>query len=80
MEVGVKMTAEEFQEFMDYRADKERYERDLVRLRQVPVAIASSLRWAVEPVEGKPGRFKIMSHEHMADAWDMAEEFMPKKG
>lgn len=79
MEVNVKMTIEEFHEFVEYRDDKERYERDLVRIRRIPEAMATSLRFAVEPVEGKEGRYKIVSQEHMADVWDMIEEFMSKK-
>lgn len=40
--------------------------------------LASSLRWAVEPVNGKSGKFKIVDQEHMADMWEMAQEFMEK--
>lgn len=79
MELSVKMSMEEFQEFADYKADKERYERDLVRIRHIPEVLAASLRFAVEPVEGKEGRYKIVSQEHMADLWDMIEEFKDKK-
>lgn len=79
MEINVKMTAEEFQEFMAWQADKEKYSRETERLRRAPEYIAASLRWAVEPVEGKTDKFKIASQEHMGDVWDMAEEFMPKK-
>ena len=79
MEANVKMSIEEFREFTEYLADKERYERDLVRIRRIPEAVAASLRFAVEPVEGKEGRYKIVSQEHMADVWDMIEEFMSKK-
>ena len=78
MEVAVNMTVEEFKEFVDYKADKERYERDLMRIRRIPEAIATSLRFAVAPVEGKEGRYKIVSQEHMADVWDMIEEICGK--
>jgi len=79
MEISVKMTAEEFQEFMTWQADKEKYFKEVERLRRAPECIAASIRWAVEPVEGKAAKFKIVSQEHMGDVWDMAEEFMPKK-
>lgn len=79
MEVNVKMTVEEFQEFMIWQADKEKYSREVERLRRAPEIIANSLRWAVEPVEGKTAKFKIVSQEHMGDVWDMSQEFMPKK-
>lgn len=79
MEVTVKMTAEEFQEFVAWRTEKDAYRKEVDRLIRAPCLIASSLRWAVEPVEGKAGRFKIIDQEHMSDAWDAAMEFMPKE-
>lgn len=79
VEVTVKMSMEEFREFMEYQADKERYERDLVRIRRIPEAMATSLRFAVEPVEGKEDKYKIVSQEHMADVMEMVEEFAIKK-
>lgn len=80
MEINVKMTAEEFQEFVAYQADKASYSKQLVKMRSIPQCVARSLSFAVEPVEGKAPRFKIVSQEHMSAAWDMLEEFMPKKG
>lgn len=78
MEINVKMDVAEFQEFMAWRAEKDKFKKVLERLRRAPEAMASSLRWAVEPVNGKPGKFKIVDQEHMADVWDMAQEFMEK--
>ena len=78
MEISVKMSAAEFQEFMAWRDEKERYAKDLDRLQGVPCSLARSLKFAVEPVEGKPGRFKIVDQEHMGDLWDAAKEFMEK--
>lgn len=79
MEVTVNMSVKEFQEFVAYQADKERYERDLQRIRRIPGALVTSMRFAVEPVEGKEGRYKIVSQEHMADVWDMIEELEGKE-
>lgn len=76
MEISVKMSAAEFQEFMEWRKEKEWYEKDLDRLQGVPCSLDRSLKFAVEPVEGKPGRFKIVDQEHMGDLWDAAKEFM----
>lgn len=78
MEISVKMNVQEFQDFMAWREDKDKYKKDMERLRRAPEVLASSLRWAVEPVNGKPGKFKIVDQEHMADVWDMAQEFMEK--
>lgn len=79
MEINVKMTAEEFQEFMAYQADKASYSAHLDKLRRLPEIIASNLFFAVEPVEGKPGRFKIVSQEHIGDMFTILEDFKPKK-
>lgn len=76
MEINVKMDAAEFQEFMEYREAKGRFEAELKRVRRAPAMIAVSLAYAVEPVEGKPGKWKIVSQEHMGDAMSMAQEFL----
>lgn len=78
MEISVKMSAQEFQEFMAWREEKEKYKKDAERLGHIPDFLASSLRYAVEPVKGKTRKFKIVDQEHMADVWDMAQEFMEK--
>lgn len=79
MDVTVNMSVEEFQEFMAWKDDKAQYARELVKTRKAPEMIAASLRFAVEPVEGKEGRYKIVSQEHMADVMDMVEEYATKK-
>jgi len=77
MEMSVKMTSSEFLEFEEWRKERGRYEIELNRVRGTPEMIASSLSYAVESVEGKTGKFKIVDHEHMGDAWDMIQEFLP---
>mgnify|MGYP001038493124 CR=1 FL=1 len=47
--------------------------------RNLPAMIATSLVYAVEPVAGKPGKWKIVDQEHMDDAMSMAEEYQKKK-
>ena len=79
MEIAVNMSVEEFQEFVAWKADREKYTKEVERLRQVPGFMVHSLRFAVEPVAGKEGRYKIVSQEHMADVMDMVEDFAPKK-
>lgn len=87
MEINVKMTSEEFQEFMAYQEDKKIHAKQINKImeetaaaRRLPEFVAASLSYGLEPVEGKPGRFKIINQEHVSDVWDMLEEFMPKKG
>jgi len=77
MNITVTMTAEEFEEFRAWKKEAGRYERELSRIRKAPETIAISLAYAVEPVEGKKGKFKIVDQEHMSDAMNKAEEFLP---
>lgn len=74
MEINVKMTAQTFEDFVAYSKDKEKYKKELKKVAGWPRAMAKILSFAVEPVEGKPGKFKIVSQEHMADLWDMATD------
>lgn len=79
MEISVKMDTAEFQEFVEYRAAKGKFEAALERVKNAPAMIAGSLVNAVEPVKGKPGKWKIVDQEHMDDAMSMAEEYLEKK-
>lgn len=75
MEIKVRMTVEEFQEFLKYKEDRALFQKERERLRKAPFSIACSLKYGLE--EMKSGRFKIIDHEHVGDAWDTAKEFMP---
>ena len=79
MEIRVKMDTAEFQEFMEYREAKGKFEETMERVKRAPAMIAASLVYAVEPVAGKPGKWKIVDQEHMDDAMSMAEEYQEKK-
>lgn len=77
MEINVKMDTAEFQEFMEYREAKAKYEVALRRVEEAPAMIAVSLSYAVALVEGKPGKWKIVDQEHMGDVMSMAGEYLP---
>ena len=79
MEISVKMDTAEFQEFMEYREAKGKFEETMERVKRAPAMIAASLVYAVEPGAGKPGKWKIVDQEHMDDAMSMAEEYQEKK-
>lgn len=74
MEVNVRMSAEEFLEFAEYQRNKAMYAEKLSKMQKLPRSMAAVLGFAVEPDEKRPGKFKIISQEHMADLWDMAGE------
>ena len=73
MEISVKMDVEEFREFMEYREEKGKFEAAMEWVKNATAMIAGSLVNAVEPVKGKPGKWKIVDQEHMDDAMSMAE-------
>ena len=62
---------------MEYREAKAKYEAALRRVEKTPARIAMSLANAVEPVEGKPGKWKIVDQGHMDDVMSMVDEYLP---
>lgn len=79
MEITVKMTVEEFLEFNEYQKNRAVYAEKLVKLKRLPETLAQKLVFAVEPDPKKPGKFKIVDQEHMADLWDLTGEILPKE-
>lgn len=79
MGITVKMTVEEFLEFNEYQKDRAVYAGKLVKLKRLPETLAQKLAFAVEPDPKKPGKFKIVDQEHMADLWDLTGEILPKE-
>lgn len=79
MEITVKMTAEEFLEFNEYQKNRAVYAEKLVKLKRLPETLTQKLVFAVEPDPKKPGKFKIVDQEHMADLWDLAGEILSKE-
>ncbi len=84
MKVTVEMTTEELEDFLAYQKSREEYKaKQLAQLRKLeglPFALATSLSYAVDPVEGKPGRFKIINQEHMSDAWNYVGQIIGEAG
>lgn len=76
MDINVKMTAEEFVEFLAWKEDKTKYTEMEKHLRTTPRMIAASLKHAIEPQAGPKAKFKIIDHEHLGDARDVAAEFL----
>lgn len=50
-----------------------------MKLKRLPETLTQKLVFAVEPDPKKPGKFKIVDQEHMADLWDLAGEIMSKE-
>lgn len=75
MKISVEMTAEEFQEFMAWRSDKGMYEREADKEYSRQELLCKKILWAIEEDPKKPGKCKIIDHEHAAELVEMANEF-----
>lgn len=71
MMINVQMSAEEFQEFMEYRKDKEQFKSEIKKVAGMPHAFAKILHNAVEQDPKRAGKYKIVDQEHMDDLMDM---------
>lgn len=74
MKVAVEMTAEEFQEFMLWRMDRDRYGATNRKLSENFKLFKKILHWAVEPDPKKEGKYKIVDHDHMDDLYCMTDD------
>ena len=75
MKIVVEMTSEEFQEFLAWQGDKAKYEKEVKKSRSHVERMAKQVLWAVEEDPKKPGKFKIVDQDHMADLHEEASEF-----
>ena len=75
MKVTVEMTAEEFQEFLRYKADKGCFDADRKDADRKMEVLNKKIMWALEEDEKKPGKIKIISQEHAAELVEMATEW-----
>ena len=75
MKIQVEMTAEEFQEFMSWRKDKEMYERDLQEMDGKFERLFNKVLWALETNSDRPGKAKIINQEHAAELVEMASDW-----
>lgn len=75
MKIQVEMTAEEFQEFMRYRADKGSFDADLQEIDRKFEYLNKKILWSLEPDAKKPGKVKIINQEHAAELVEMANEW-----
>lgn len=75
MKIQVEMTADEFQEFMQWKKDKEIYESELSTADAKIEHINNKILWALAPDEKKPGKVKIIDQEHAAELVEMANDW-----
>ena len=75
MEISVKMSADEFLEFMEWQKDRNRYREDMAAATKKWEIFASKVRWALENDPKRPGKVKIADQEHAEELLEMAIEF-----
>ena len=76
MKIQVEMTADEFQEFMQWKKEEKEYEEDIIAADAKIDHISKKILWALEPDEKKTGKVKIINHEHAAELVDMATDWL----
>ena len=75
MKIQVEMTAEEFQEFLRYRADKGCFDAELQKIDQKFEYLNKKVLWSLELDAKKPGKVKIINQEHAAELVEMASDW-----
>lgn len=75
MKIHVEMTADEFQEFMQWKKDKGIYDAEISTVDAKIEHINNKILWALEQDEKKPGKVKIINQEHAAELVDMATDW-----
>ena len=76
MDVTVTMTAEKFLEFMDWKKERDYYEKELVKETEKREILAKKATWAMEEDTKRPGKVKIIDQEHAAELLEMAREYL----
>lgn len=76
MDVTVTMTAEKFLEFMDWKKERDYYEKELVKETEKREILAEKVTWAMEEDTKRPGKVKIIDQEHAAELLEMAREYL----
>lgn len=76
MEVNIKMSVEEFQEFCQYRSDKAMYAAKLISAERKLENMAKKVDYSVEPDPKKAHKYKIVDHDHMDDLYEYARDIL----
>lgn len=80
MKCYVEMTEEEYGDFLQWRADRAKYDRVLSYMQKKFELMANKATWAIEPDPKKADRCKIVDHDHAMELLEMAKGFLGGKG
>lgn len=76
MEITVKMTVEEFQQFVAWQKDRDYYKSRLDKELNRRETMAKKTCWAIDEDPKKPGKVKIIDQEHAAELLEMAKDYL----
>ena len=76
MEITVKMTVEEFQQFVAWQKEQDYYEKELDKELNKREILAKKTCWAIDADPKKPGKVKIIDQEHAAELLEMAKDYL----
>ena len=79
MEITVKMTVEEFQQFVAWQKEQDYYEKELDKELNKREILAKKTCWAIDADPKKSGKVKIIDQEHAAELLEMAKDYLAKK-
>ena len=79
MEITVKMTVEEFQQFVAWQKEQDYYEKELDKELNKREILAKKTCWAIDADPKKPGKVKIIDQDHAAELLEMARITWHKK-
>ena len=76
MDVTVNMTAEEFQEFMEWRRDRNNYTATMAEWNRQWEKMAEKAGKALAEDTGRPGTMKIIDQESAEELLEMARDYL----
>ena len=76
MEITVKMTVEEFQQFVAWGKDRDYYKSRLDKELNKRETLAKKTCWAIDADPKKPGKVKIIDQDHAAELLEMAKDYL----
>ena len=76
MEVTVNMSAEEFQEFMAWKKDRNHYNEEMAARASKWEIMVKKVTWAIEEDPKRPGKVKIVDQEHAAELLELANDYL----
>lgn len=76
MEITITMNEAEFQEFLEWKQTRALYAATMKQKSEKWNLMAKKATWAIEEDKKKPGKAKIIDHDHALELLDLAQEYL----